>query len=153
MDNDNQFEIKKSDLLIEGEIQYMLSTNSNLTFILTTDYLYIHEKNTNILNKYSFPSSLSQKNAKNISKNKNDESAYKIWSDSNNNHIIIKNSTGVFYFNYNYINVSNEKIKILNLINDSEYIIPFAVAFNDSNINNVNGKSDTKNVKNNCYIF
>ena len=135
MDNDNQFEIKKSDLLIEGEIQYMLSTNSNLTFILTTDYLYIHEKNTNILNKYSFPSSLSQKNAKNISKNKNDESAYKIWSDSNNNHIIIKNSTGVFYFNYNYINVSNEKIKILNLINDSEYIVPFAVAFNDSNIN------------------
>jgi len=127
MDNENKLNIEKWSLNLNDKIKYMLSLDSNFTFILTKNYFCVYEQSTVTLSKFTIPHAVRE----DILVTKFDQSL--IWSDANGNHVIFKLDKITYYYNNSL--PENQKIKALNLEVNGNYIEPYSFAFNNNNVN------------------
>ena len=127
MDNENKLNIEKWSLNLNDKIKYMLSLESNFTYILTKNYFCVYEQSKDALNKFTIPKTVRE----DIRPTRFDQSI--IWSDANGNRVIFKLDKIAYY--YNNCLPENQKIKELNLDFDGRYIEPYSFAFNNNNTN------------------
>ena len=138
MDSEIKLNLEKWDLKLDGEIKYLISLESDYTYILTQRSFYIYDKPNNNLIKNQIPDDNNGNNS-NLASVKNETSTgNRIWPDKYGIHIIFK-LDGICYY-YNNILKENKKIKRLKLISEENkiYIEPFALSFNDINKNQKN---------------
>ena len=130
MENETILKIEEWPLNIEEKINYMISLETNLTFILTTKNFCVYDKSKDSLTKYPIP----PPSNKSIKLPSTEPDSNNIWSDKFGNHVIFKLDKVPYYFN----NILSEKKKIKELIleiEDNKALEPFAVAFNNNNEN------------------
>ena len=127
MDNENKLNIEKWSLNLDDKIKYMLSLESNFTYILTKNYFCVYEKSKDALNKFTIPKTVRE----DIRATRFGQSI--IWSDANGNHVIFKLDKITYYYNKSL--PENQKIKELNLDFNGNYIEPYSFAFNNNNAN------------------
>ena len=135
MDSDIKLNLEKWELTLDDEIKYIVSLESNYTYILTPTFFYIYDKSKDELIKHQIPNNKDE----NLDSIKNDTSMEnRIWPDKFGIHIIFK-LEGICYY-YNNILKENKKIKRLELIfeENKKYIEPIALSFNDINKNKKN---------------
>ena len=127
MDNENKLNIEKWSLNLDDKIKYMLSLESNFTYILTKNYFCVYEKSKDALNKFTIPKTVRE----DIRATRFGQSI--IWSDANGNHVIFKLDKITYYYNNSL--PENQKIKELNLDFNGNYIESYSFAFNNNNAN------------------
>ena len=142
MDDDFALDMEKWQLKFDSQIKYVLSLEQNLTFILTQKSFYVYRANNDSLVQYIIPFSkereelkeeIEKKTKKDKEKDKDKIDNSQIWADKNGNHIIFRLDDFVYY--YNNILPEKEKIKLLELKFEENFLKPFSVAFNANNQN------------------
>ena len=136
MDDDIALDIEKWQLKFDSQIKYVLSLEQNLTFILTQKSFYVYRANNDSLVQCIIPfleerEKLKTETEKKTKKDKDKIDYSQIWSDKNGNHVIFRLDNFVYYYN----NILPEKIKLLDLKYEENFLKPFSVAFNDNNQN------------------
>ena len=130
--NINKYPIEKMDIDIKGKILYMVSSDNNITFVLTDEgYFYVISKaKFNDIKGFQLKSEKldEEKVKKNGIKFQTDKKESQIWCDKFGTHVIIKYKNISFYYNP----LMAKKIEELNLTTfGNTFIQPYAVAFND----------------------
>ena len=130
--NINKYPIEKMDIAIKGKILYVVSSESNNTFVLTGDgYFYVINKGKlndiqgfQLKSKLLDPEKVKQEQIKFQTEKKESQ----IWSNKFGTHVIIKYKNASFYYNP----FMAKKIQELQLdVFGNIFIQPYAVAFND----------------------
>ena len=130
--NINKYPIEKMDIEIKGKILYVVSSDSNNTFVLTGDgYFYVINKGKlNDIQGFQLKSKLldPEKVKKEQIKFQTDKKESQIWCNKFGTHVIIKYKNASFYYNP----FMAKKIQELQLdVFGNIFIQPYAVAFND----------------------
>ena len=142
MDDEIHLDIEKWQLKLDSQIKYVLSLEQNFTFILTQKSFYVHQANNDVLTQYKIPFSeereelkeSEEKEAKKDKKKDKDKvDNSRIWSDKSGNHVIFKLDNFIYYYNNSL--PPNDKIKLLNLELNKNFLKPFSIAFNNNNKN------------------
>ena len=127
-----KYPIEKMDIAIKGKILYVVSSDSNSTFVLTGDgYFYVINKGKlNDIQGFELKSDLldPEKVQKSGIQFQTDKKESQIWCNKYGTHVIIKYKNVSFYYNP----LMTKKIEELSLnMLGNTFLQPYAVAFND----------------------
>ena len=128
----NKYPIEKMDISVKGNIIYMISSEGHITFILTEEgYFYVIKKGKiKDIEGFELKSELLDDEALKLQniKLKSKKKESQIWCNKFGTHVIIKYKSISFYYNPMMRNKISE-IKLIEI--GTNYVEPFAVAFND----------------------